>query len=127
VFAGCGDVVGRAGFGVADPLRVAVRAGDHLHVAAVAVVLAGIPQVVAGLGFPARAHGRDERAVQAHEVPAFAQSAGQHFGQVGSVLGDHVDRLVQVPVGGGDADPRIPGQDPVGLKNLGLVCMLGSA
>ena len=50
VDAGGGDVVSGAGFGVTDPFGVAVRTGEHLDVAAVAVVLARVPQVMAGFG-----------------------------------------------------------------------------
>jgi hypothetical protein len=45
VSAGGGDVVYRAGFRVGSPQREAAAGGHGLHVAAVAMGLAGIPQV----------------------------------------------------------------------------------
>lgn len=46
--AGGGDVMGGAGFDVADPHRETGRIGEHLAVSAVLLVLAGVPDVVAG-------------------------------------------------------------------------------
>src|SRR5664279_1470377 len=55
MFAGSGDVVCRAGFGRADPFRISVGPGEDLDVAAMAIMLYRIPQVVPGLGPSRRA------------------------------------------------------------------------
>ena len=48
VFAGGGQVVGRAGFDLGDPQREAVRRRQRLDVAAVLVSLSGVPRVDLG-------------------------------------------------------------------------------
>jgi hypothetical protein len=65
---------------------------------------------MAALGAGGDPVGRDERAVQTQEGKGAAAGAGQHVGQGGRVPGDHVERLVQIAVGGGDAQPRLAGQ-----------------
>jgi hypothetical protein len=82
-----------------------------LDVAAVLFVFAAVPQVVSGLRRRTAAGGGDEGAVQAYEGPSFVQALGEYIVQVGSLRGGHVDRLVQVPVGGRDAHPGVSGED----------------
>lgn len=65
---------------------------------------------MAALGVGGHPVGRDQRAVQAEEGQAGGARMGQHGAQGGSVRGDHVERFVQVAVGGGDADPGVCGQ-----------------
>jgi hypothetical protein len=66
--------------------------------------------VLAALGAGGDPVGRNQRAVQAQEGQRAGAGAGQHVGQVGGVRGDHVECLVQVPIGGGDAQLRVGGQ-----------------
>lgn len=44
--------------------------------------------------------------------PALGPAADQHVVQVRGLGGEHVDALVQIPVGGGDPDPGVAGQHP---------------
>lgn len=54
--------------------------------------------------------GLDQRPIQADEGPAFLQSLLQDLVQGRGPVRDDIDGFVQVPVGGGDADARIPRQ-----------------
>lgn len=75
-------------------------------------VLAGPPQV-RGSGAGRRdLGGGDQGAVQTEEGPFLARRAGQDIGQRRGVGCDHIDRFVQVPVGGRDTDARVDRQDP---------------
>jgi hypothetical protein len=65
---------------------------------------------MAALGAGGDSVGRDEGAVQAQEGQCAAAGVGQHVGQVGRPPGDHVERLVQIAVGGGNAQPGLAGQ-----------------
>src|SRR4051812_38863367 len=82
---GGGQVVGRAGLDVGDCDRVPVGVADDLHVAAVDVVLAGEPQVMAAIRIlgPA-AVGADERAIEGHVGPAGGPAGREHLVQVGA-------------------------------------------
>jgi hypothetical protein len=61
-----------------DQGRVAVRVEHDLHVAAVSVVLAGVPQVMTALYAHGGPVGSDERTVQAHqEQPGSVGSLGR--------------------------------------------------
>ena len=102
--------MGRAGADLRDPQREAAGVAQDLHAAAEGVVFAGVPPVMAALGAGGHPVGRDQRAVQAEEGQAGSASMGQHGAQGGRVRGDHVERFVQVAVGGGDADPGVCGQ-----------------
>ncbi len=75
-------------------------------------VLARPPQVRCPRPAGGDLRGRDQRAVQAQVRPVGGLAAFQDFGKRGRLLGDHVDRFVQVAVGGRDADPGVQGQDP---------------
>jgi hypothetical protein len=54
--------------------------------------------------------GGDERAVQADEGQPGGVCAVQDVVEPGSVRGDHVERFVQIAVGGGDAQAGLGGQ-----------------
>ena len=89
-----------------------VGVADDLHVAAVDVMLAGEPQVVAGVGVVhAAAVGANEGAVDGHVGPAGGLAGREHLVQVGGVGGEHVDAFVQVPVAGGHRDGEVAGED----------------
>src|SRR5512144_1966139 len=62
VVAGGGEVVGGAGLDVGDPQRAAVGGGEELDVATEALVLAGVPQVVAFGSGPGEPVGADQGA-----------------------------------------------------------------
>lgn len=64
--------------------------GQELDVAAVRLVLSGVPQVIAGVGERRDPVGADQRAVE-----------------VGRGRGQHADALVHVAVGGGGGDPVV--------------------
>lgn len=73
--------------------------GEHLDVAAaVLLVLAGVPDIVAARRRGSRSGGRDQGAVQAHERLPLPPRWGEDVAQVGCVRGDDVDGLVQIPV-----------------------------
>jgi hypothetical protein len=58
-------------------------------------VLAGVPQVMAGVGVDrAAAVGADEGAVQRHVGPAGGPAALEHLVQIRCLGGEHVDALV---------------------------------
>jgi hypothetical protein len=65
---------------------------------------------MAALGAGGDPVGGDERAVQAEEGQPGGVGAGQDGLEVGGVGGDHVECLVQIAVGGGDAEPGLAGQ-----------------
>jgi hypothetical protein len=54
--------------------------------------------------------GGDERAVQAHEGQSGGVRAVQNVVELGSVRGDHAERLMQIAVGGGDAEAGLAGE-----------------
>jgi hypothetical protein len=54
--------------------------------------------------------GLDQCAVQVDVRPAFTAGSLEDLVQVRGVAGEHVDALVEVPVGGGDADPGVTGK-----------------
>jgi hypothetical protein len=97
-FAGSGDVMGRSGFGGADAFGIAGRACEDLHVAAVPVVFAGVPEIVARLGLPARTDRGEQRPVQAHKLPALFLAVCRDVVQIRDMNGDHVERFVQIAV-----------------------------
>src|SRR6202034_2222464 len=109
VGAGGGDVVHRAWLNVGGPQRKAVRGEHRLDVAAVAVGLAGVPQVddraldAAGR-FLAPVAG-DDRAVQDLVGKAVLPRSFQRLAQAGGLPGEHVDDLVSAAAGGGPGDP----------------------
>ena len=89
---GCGQVMRRAGLDVGNRHRMPVGVADDLHVAAVGPVLAGVPQVMAGVGVDRAAPvGGDQRAVQRHVGPAGGLAALEHLVQVRCLGGEHVD------------------------------------
>src|SRR3712207_9590546 len=71
-----------------SPQRKACRIGEDLHAAAEGVVLARVPQVVAGLGAGGHPVGRHQGAVEAEEGQAGGVRAVQHVGQGRSMHGD---------------------------------------
>ncbi|CAM3096406.1 hypothetical protein KV203_10945 [Skermania piniformis] len=83
---------------------------DDLHVAALVAVFAGVPQVIpdAGIAFDDPV-GVDQCRVQAQVRPLFACGLVEDVVQVRGLVGDHVDRLVEVPVGGGDRESGFGG------------------
>ena len=96
--------MGRAGLHGRGPHREASVIGQDLHVAAEGLVLTRVPQVVAGLGAgcdPVSAH---QGAVQADERLASAPEPVQDVSDIGRPLGDDLQGLMQVPVGGGLPD-----------------------
>lgn len=98
--------MGRAGLHGRGPHREASVIGQDLHVAAEGLVLTRVPQVVAGLGAgcdPVSAH---QGAVQADERLASAPEPVQDVGDIGRPLGDDLQCLMQVPVGGGLQTPE---------------------
>ena len=98
------------GADLGDPRRKAGRVEDDLHVAAEGVVLAGVPQVVPAFGAGGDPVGGDEGAVQADEGQPGGVGAVQDVVELGRVRGDHVERFVQIAVGGGDAQAGLGGQ-----------------
>src|SRR4051794_8682167 len=106
-FAGGGQVVGRAGPHVGGPQGEAGRVGEHLHAAAEGVVLAGVPQVVAGFGAGGDPVGGNQGAVQAQVCRSRGVRRGRDVVQVRGVHGDHLQPFVQVAVGGGVADAGV--------------------
>jgi hypothetical protein len=108
---GGGQVVGGAGFDRRDRHREPLGVAHDLHVAAVGVVLAGVPQVMAGVGVDRSAPvGGEQRAVQRHVGPAGGLTGLDHLVQVRCLGGEHVDAFVQIAVAGGDRDPGIGGE-----------------
>ena len=104
--------MGRAGLHGRGPHREASVIGQDLHVAAEGLVLTRVPQVVAGLGAgcdPVSAH---QGAVQADERLASAPEPVQDVGDIGRPLGNDLQGLMQVPVGGGLRDTGVAGQGP---------------
>jgi hypothetical protein len=87
---------------------------QDLHVAAEGAVLAGKPQVMGRSAVDLDASGDpvggDQRAVQTQEHHCGTAGVGDDSRQVGGVGGDDVEAFVQVPVGGGDADPGLQRQ-----------------
>ena len=83
-----------------------------MDVAAVLLVLAGIPGVVTGFVLPADSVGLDQGAVQVHVRPALGLCAGQDLVQFRSPRGQHVDAFVEIPVGGRDRQPGVQGEQP---------------
>ena len=75
-----------------------------------AMVLAGEPQVVTGLGSRGDPIGGDQRAVQAQVGLAGGVRLGEDMVQVRGVRGDGVQALVQIAIGGGVADGRVGGE-----------------
>ncbi len=110
--AGHGEVVHQAGFDIGYPQRKAVRFHDCLDVAAVLV------------GFPACATGQpvslsrswfsrhsDQWARSSRpgpHTPAVGLGLLQSFVQIGRMVGEHLDDLVEVPVPSRAGDPVIP-------------------
>ncbi|MCI4673723.1 hypothetical protein K9U37_01605 [Mycolicibacterium litorale] len=101
-----------ARFDLAGPHREPARVGEDLHVAALGLVLARVPQVMALVGALVHPVDLDERPVQRDVRPAFPLRLVEHVVQVGCLVGDHVDRLVQIPVAGGDRQRGLEGQQP---------------
>ncbi len=110
VGAGCGDVVDAAGLGLARPDGKSARVGDDLHVGALRRVLARIAPVIALLGALTGPVDFDRGPVQREVRPSFTLGLIGHFVPVRCVLGDDVDRLVQIAITGGDPPewPRRP-------------------
>jgi hypothetical protein len=78
-----------------DRHRKAGRVADDLHGAAVGVVLAGVPQVMAGVGVDrAAAVGGDQGAIQRHVGPAGGLAGLKDLVQVRCLGGEHVDAFV---------------------------------
>jgi len=114
VSAGGGDVVHRARLGGRDPQREAVRGEHGLDVAAMAVRLAGVPQVddlafYADSWFFAPVTG-DDLPVQDHMRKALVFGPFQRFAQVRSLFGEYGDHFVHIPVGGGPRDAVVTGR-----------------
>jgi len=65
---------------------------------------------MSGIGFRGVAGRFDEGAVQGHKRPPSRSTRREDLGQLRCLRGDHVDRFVQVPVGGGLADVGVPSQ-----------------
>ncbi len=65
---------------------------------------------MAGLGAGGDPVGGHQRAVQAQESQAGGVRSVENIVQVRRVGGDGVQALVQIAVGGGDADPGVTGQ-----------------
>lgn len=114
VFAGGRQIVGVARQCVGDPQRKSVRSSHELDVRAESAVLARVPQVDrgapgtdGGLGDPVAG---DEGAVEDHVGVARREARAQDLGQLRRLGGEHVDALVQIPVGGGDRDTGVTGQ-----------------
>lgn len=76
-------------------------------------VPARVPGVVSRLGVLSSAPvGGDQGAVQRHERPGLGQRPPEDLDEVGCVVGDHVDALMEVAVGGRDRDAGVVGQQP---------------
>src|SRR4051794_24240599 len=94
---GGSQVVTRAGLDVEDRDRMPVGVADDLYVAAVDGMLAGEPQVVAGVGvLHSAAVGVNEGAVDGPVGPAGGLAALEYLMQVRRLGGEGVDAFVQV-------------------------------
>ena len=102
--------MGGAGLDGGDPQRAAVGGGEELDVATEALVRAGVPQVVAFGSGPGEPIGADQGAVENQVAHALLPATEGDLGQLRGALGQHVDALVQVPVGGGLRHSGITGQ-----------------
>jgi hypothetical protein len=107
---GTGGVVLASGADWGDPQWPAVRGGDDLYVPAVVLVLSRPPQVGSVRAGCGDAVGADDRAVQVEVGVSGGRRPLQRGGQVGSVVGEHGQPLVQVSVGGGHRDLVVPGE-----------------
>ncbi len=114
VAAGGGEVVHRAGLHVRNPQREPVGGEHRLDVAAVGMGLAGVPQVndiaFHADGLLLAPVGGDDRTVEDHMRIALGRGPLQRRAQLGGLVCEHRDDLVQVPVGGGPRDAVIAGE-----------------
>ncbi len=106
-FPGGNQVVGGAGPHRRRPQREPAGVAKHLHRHAVAV-LVGVPDILAGLGAGGDPVGGDEGPFKHKGLPAGAGWSSTS-GQFGGLRGGHVERLTEVPIGGGDAQLRVGG------------------
>lgn len=97
------DVDGVTGLDVAGPDREAIGFEQSLDVAAEVVGLTRIPGVdlfaLHAGGLEEAPVGVEDLAIQDQVWQAVGHGMVQSFTQVGRLGGEHVDRLVQVPVG----------------------------
>lgn len=99
------------GFDLRHPRRFSASVGQELDVAAVAVFVAAVPKVALAGGARLRTTvTRKQFSVQDQGI--FGAQAGvfEDLVQVGSLVGQHVDTLVEVAVAGGLGDVVVPGQ-----------------
>jgi hypothetical protein len=110
------EVVGGTGFHGWNPHEPPVEVADNLDVAADNLVVAAVASAFASA--PAigprtavvDAVGGDEGAVQQQVFLAGLESMLDHVSEVESLGGDHVEGLVEVAVGAGQADVVVDGQ-----------------
>ena len=108
---GRGQVVGGAGLHRAGVHREPGVIHHHLHVAPERLPLARVPQVAARVGVAlSDPVGADQGPVQADERLFGRAQPIQDLGKVRGPVGDHAQGLMQIPVGGGPAHPRVAGQ-----------------
>ncbi len=86
------------------------RMRQELHVAAEHLLVLAEPQVVAVRAVAGGSVGLDQRPIQDHLRHAPLLAARQDVAQIGSLVGEDVDALVQVAVASGLGDPGIAGQ-----------------
>ena len=108
----CGGDIGRgSGLDLRDPQRFSTGVGQELDVAAVAVFVAAVPKVALAGGAGLRTTvTRKQFSVQDQGVFGARTSLFQDLVQVGGLVGQHVDTLLDVAVAGGPADVVVPGQ-----------------
>ena len=109
-FPGAAQVVKGLGVHIGDPQGEAGGVGNYLNIAAEVAVLARAPSVLAPLGAPGDPVGGHQGAVQAQVGQAVGVSTGEQVVELESMVGDHVEAFVEIPVSRRTPEASVDGQ-----------------